>query len=156
MVVGVRARLRPLEHGPKVQHRSLPPPYCRSPSPQSNNLDDSRGDRNLRCILLLPLRAPMPTICLLLDAIHWRKGNVYQSGGHSRCHLRLLSDLLRRGLDSRYHSRVLGLEFTDESKDQAGGRDDFSCGRYVSLPTPLLTPRHQNRTNNPPAPQQQQ
>lgn len=43
---------------------------------------------------------------------------MHQPKDHGRCHLCILGDLLCRGLDTRYHPCIHGLESEDEFKNE--------------------------------------
>ena len=70
VVVGMRARLRPLQHGAQVQHRHHAAPNRRLQNTQDHHLERDYPVRSIRRSVLPALRLTVHAIFLFLDALH--------------------------------------------------------------------------------------
>lgn len=82
VVVGLRTSLRSLKYVPQIQYRHLPTPHRRRPPSPHHNLHCRYRRRNIWGILLLSICLTMPSLCLFLDTVYRRQGNVYWSRNH--------------------------------------------------------------------------
>jgi hypothetical protein len=157
VVVALRTCLRGVEYVHQSQHRHHAASPHRHPNAQDHHLDDPDYHRALLSILLLPLRFPMQTELLLLDAVrHSRHRHLHRSHHHGKRRLRLFGTGLCRRLDLRNLTCIPCLGSADEQAfEDSRGYDSghgchvgcaISCFKNFNILTPL---KRINSNNNP-------